>query len=175
MDSDGEINGFSVVGDGSLLAYNTFTLSGGTTVAAAALKRVGGDDIATGLETAFAQTADKGHIAVLHWDGSVSLHPGGRTIVPATDGARSVDVSGDVVGVIGTGNKLKLYTLGGKLQKTIQLPIGANRIRLDHGRAVYTTRNDAVHLLDLASGRDRVLGRTTGVPRAPTRRRWARV
>ncbi len=162
QDLDGDWIG-NVVGDGNVLAVNTWT-SSGDTVSAARLRLItakGLRTLATGERSLGAVSADLGRIAVVRSEKEIALYSSSgkvlRTFAPSS--TRYAALRKDYL-VVMTGQKartLEIFNvLNGKLVKTLPIAAGAEGLDVHSGIAVYYVRK-ALHAVLLSSGKDAVV------------------
>jgi hypothetical protein len=148
-----------LVGDGDLLAVNTWTTGSAGEITAATLRRISGVGrtvIAAGLPVIRAASADDGQIAVSRIDGTVALYSSSgalqRTVVPTS--VKEAALQGRDLAVLTKANTIEVYsTATGFRRATWPARPGAARLDLASGIAVYAVYR-TVHLLRLADGKD---------------------
>jgi hypothetical protein len=164
-DVDGALAGAwigGLVGDGDLLAVNTWRTDAAGDVASASLRRIGASRLNTltaGLQGFRAAAADSGRIAVARADGTVALYSGAgaplRTIVPTSVKEIALQ-DGDLV-VLTKSRTLEVYSASSGLRRaTWPTQPGAARLDVASGLAVYAVGRK-VHALRLLDGKDAVL------------------
>lgn len=141
-----------LVSDGSRISYSTWMSSG-----AGALHRFPGPKIlAKDAAAVVDSSADAGRVAVLHADGSVAIFGIGGQLLNTvqTTNARAVALAGNLLAVVverGTLDVVDRTT--GQLLRTWPIASGATSVDASNGIATYVA-GAAVHVLDLATGRD---------------------
>jgi hypothetical protein len=148
-----------LVGDGDLLAVDTWRTDQSGAVASAALRRIGQarlTALATGLPVIRAASADGGRIAVARTDGTVALYAGNgavlRTIVPTS--IKEVALEGGDLAVLSKTGTVEVYSAStGYRRATWPVAAGAARLDLAVGVAVYAV-DRTVHLVRLADGKE---------------------
>jgi hypothetical protein len=148
-----------LVGDGDLLAADTWTTGAAGEVTAAALRRIRGAKltaIATGLPVVQSSSADGGRIAVARLDGTIALYSNfgavQRTIVPSS--VKEVALQGGDLAVLTQSSTLEIYSASsGYRRATWPVPAVAERLDLSGGIAVYAV-NRTVHVLRIADGKE---------------------
>jgi len=148
-----------LVGDGDLLAVNTWATDDSGSVTRASLRSIGArglSAIATGPGTIVAESADLGRIAVLRADGKVAIYSAGGTLLTAIapSSAREVALRKDYVVVLTEGKTLEIYNAStGALVNTWPVPAGAAHLDVHSGIAVYSVWR-TLHALRLTTGKD---------------------
>ena len=155
-----------LVGSGNVLAVNRWTTDGTGAVSAGELDLLNGTklkQVATGVNTVQAVTADDGRIAVLHSDGSVALYSAaGKPLltVDSPPSTEAVALRGKSL-LVGTKSRLlDLYDAHtGSLKRTFYAR-GQGRmprnLDVQGNIAIYTTGSAGVlHAVNLATGKDR--------------------
>jgi hypothetical protein len=148
-----------LVGDGDLIAVNTWTTGGTGEVTDAALRLIRRTKlmaIATGLPVVRAASADAGRIAVARSDGTVALYSRAgavlRSIVPSS--VKEVALQGGDLAVLTNSSAVEVYSASTGYRRAIwPVQAGAARLDLASGVAVYAV-NRAVHVVRLADGKD---------------------
>lgn len=141
-----------LVSDGSRISYSTWASSG-----AGALHRFPGPHLLARDAAAIVDaSADAGRVAVLRADGSVAIFglTGQllQTIQPAN--ARAIALAGNLLAVVVEGGELDVYDrTTGALLHAWPIAAGATSVDAAGGIATYVA-GAAVHVLDLATGRD---------------------
>ena len=162
------------------ILFNQWTTDNASSMHNASLLALNGktpEDVADGLRTVLAVSADATSVAVLHGDGTVGLYsPAGKSLLNVSPpSAHAVAVGGRNLVILENDGTLAVYHSGtGSLRKTFHLQ--GNRKNLQalavHGNiAVYSkplrVKTDAVseaaiHAINLTTGKDRVVGRLGG-------------
>jgi hypothetical protein len=148
-----------LVGDGDLLAVDSWTTGAAGEITGATLRRIGAaglTTIAAGLPVVKPVSADAGRIAVTRTDGTVALYSGSgavlRIIVPTS--VKDLALQGGDLAVLTRSNTIEVYSAStGYRRATWPVRPGATRLDLSSGIAVYAVYR-TVHLLRLADGKD---------------------
>ena len=161
-----------LVGAGRFLAVNRWVTDAKGAVSSARLQTIGVGlrTIATGTETMTACSTDGNRVAVLRDDGSIGIYSTAgrllRAVTPATP--TQVALRGDDLAALTTGDRLEVYNShSGKLLHRWRVAHGARSLDVSSGLAAYAAPaagggdSRVVHVLRLATGRDRVLATTT--------------
>ncbi len=165
-DVDGTLTGGwigGLVGDGDLLAVDTWQTNAGGDVTDAALRRIrpaGLTTLVSGPAAVRASSADTGRIAVTRDDGTVALYSRAgallRTVTPSS--VKEAVLHKDYLVVLTKAKTLELYNANtGALVKKLTAAAGAARLDVHAGIAAYAVGRK-VHVLRLADGKDAVLG-----------------
>lgn len=168
-----------LVGAGKFLGVNRWTTDAQGNVSVARLHAIQARlrTIASGPQTMKAGSTDGKQIAVLRADGSVGLYSTAgrllRVVMPAS--AREVAVRGDYLAVLTKADTLAVYNShSGKLLHTWRVAKGATYLDVSSGMAAYAAwrfangwRLRTVHVLSLATGKDRIVVLTKAKGRIP--------
>jgi hypothetical protein len=174
---DGALKGTWIgctVGSGNFLAVNRWVTDEQETVISARLQRIGAGlrTIASGNDTMNAESTDGKLVAVLRANGSVGIYStAGKLLrVVAPSSAKEIGVRGDYLAVLTKTGTLEVYNShSGRLLHTWPVAKGASHLDISSGLAAYAARRGrggfivlrAVHVLRLATGKDRVVAQTT--------------
>lgn len=169
-----------LVSTGKRILFNQWTTDDANSMHNASLLSLSGKtptDVADGSSTVEAVAADATRVAVLRADGTVGLYsPAGTSLLNVSPpSARAVAVSGRNLVILEDDGTLAVYDSGtGSLRKTFHLQGSPENLRAlaVHGSiAVYSkpvrfktgaVSEGAVHAINLATGKDRVVGRLGG-------------
>jgi hypothetical protein len=167
-----------LVGSGNLIAVNRWSTNAKGTVKRSELDLVGPNGlrrVLLGSTSIFAQSVDSGRIAVLRADGTVGVYDasGKLLLEVAPKSAREVALRGNDLLILTKTRSLEIYdSRSGALRRSWPVPKGAATLDAYAGLAayadhpVYSGQRFRVHVLQLTTGKDVVVGTgTEGLPR----------
>jgi hypothetical protein len=156
-----------LVGAGNVLAANMWTTAGlKNMVLTATLNRVNGTGlhpIASGVDSMVARSTDGARVAVLRSNGTVGVYSsaGGPPLQIAPTSSKEIALRGDLLAVLTKTRGIEVYNshTGARLH-TWPVPSAAAHLDLASGLAVYALGRQ-IHVLNVTTGRDRVLDALT--------------
>jgi hypothetical protein len=168
-----------LVGSGNLIAVNRWSTDAKGMVKRSELDLVGGNGlrrVGSGAKAIFAESVDSGRIAVLRADGTVGIYDasGKLLLEVAPSSAKEVALRGNDLLILTKTRSLEIYdSRSGALRRSWPVPRGAATLDAYAGLAayadhpVYSGQRSRVHVLQLTTGKDVVVG--TGIYEGPRR------
>jgi hypothetical protein len=166
-----------LVGSGSLLGVNRWSTNANGIVTRSELDLIGPKGlrrIVLGAKAIFAQSADSGRIAVLRADGTVGIYDaaGKPLLEVAPTSAKEIALRGNDLLVLTKTRTLEIYdSHSGAFLRSWPVPAGAATLDAYAGLAAYANlpqfsgQRFKVHVLQLRTGKDVVVGTGTDVGR----------